>query len=592
MNLYLVIPLFSAIVSGCFGAVTILMGPTQRANRAGGVLMLGVAYWATCEVLWNTASDPTAALWLIRLASPGFLFLAPLTADLVLSASEKPWSTLERGLPLLYATAAVLLVFTLVTPWMVEEMRATPWGYGMVPGPLFPVWFFWTVASSSLALAGWIRDFRTSTATIARIGPMTAVGTFTTIVAASLTDGFLPIFGIQLPRLGTFFLTLLSAVILWSLNRYGYSMLSPAAFAHRMLRILPDGVVLTSLNGRIRLVNDAMLDLLGCDRAEAVGSPISDFLDLPLLNPPQEANDLESELTRVSGRPIPVAVSSAPLLDNDRAVVGLVLIVRDMREVTSLRMRLLTSGRLAAVGQLAAGIAHEINNPLAFACSNLNRLRSQWQQFSSDLDKSERAGDLRGIAVEWEELIDESLEGVNRAVTIVRDVREFSHAGAEKREMADLGELIDQVLRVATAQLPAGARVSTQHNLHSPILCEPQRIKQLFLNLVMNAAQAIDENGQIRVRSRQLDDFALVTVEDDGCGIEPEVVERIFDPFFTTKPVGIGTGLGLSISHEIVRKHGGSIEVDSEPGRGTTFRVLLPLADSERAHHDSVGELD
>jgi PAS domain S-box-containing protein len=396
-----------------------------------------------------------------------------------------------------------------------------------------------------------------------------------------LTDGFLPIFGIQVPRFGTFFLTLLSAVILWSLTRYGYSMLSPAVFAHRMLRILPDGVVLTSLNGRIRLVNDAMLSLLGCGRPEALGSPISEFLDLPLLNPPREANDLETELTPASGRPIPVAISTAPLLDEEHAIVGLVLIVRDMREVKSLRTRLLTSGRLAAVGQLAAGIAHEINNPLAFACSNLNQLRSQWLQFSGELEKGERTGDLREIAVEWEELIDESLEGVNRASMIVRDVREFSHVGAEKSEMADLGQLLDQVLRVAAPQLPAGARVVKQYGVQSPILCEPQRIKQLFLNLVMNAAQAIEENGWIRVRSRQLDDFALVSVEDDGCGIEPEVVERIFDPFFTTKPVGIGIGLGLSISHEIVRQHGGSIEVDSEPGRGTTIRVRLRLADSE-----------
>ena len=579
MSFYLVIPLSSAIVSACLGAVTLLVGPSQRANRAGGLLMLGVAYWAACEVLWNTASDPSAALWLFRFASPGFLFLAPLTADLVLSASERPWSKLKRGLPLLYSTSTVLLILTLSTPWMAQDMHAMPWGYAMVPGPLFPVWLLWTVASCSWALAGWIRDFRSSKAAVAKTGPITAVGTFTTIVAASVTDGFLPIFGIQVPRFGTFFLTLLSAVILWSLYRYGYSMASPAAFAHRMLRILPDGVVLTSLNGRIRLANDAMLRLMGCGRDEALGTPISAFLDLPLLNPPLEANDLETELTPVSGRAIPVAVSAAPLLDKEHAVMGLVLIVRDMREVTSLRTRLLTSGRLAAVGQLAAGIAHEINNPLAFVSSNLNQLRGQWSQLSSELDKCEQTSDLREIAADWEELIDESLEGVNRAVTIVRDVREFSHAGAENRETVDLGGLLDQVLRVAAPQLPAGVRVERQYGVASPIPCEPQRIRQLFLNLVVNAAQAIEERGRIQIRSREVEGFALVSVEDDGCGIEPDMVERIFDPFFTTKEIGVGTGLGLSISHEIVRGHGGSIEVDSEPGRGTTVRVRLPLAD-------------
>jgi signal transduction histidine kinase len=169
---------------------------------------------------------------------------------------------------------------------------------------------------------------------------------------------------------------------------------------------------------------------------------------------------------------------------------------------------------------------------------------------------------------------------------IVRDVREFSHAGAEESETVDLGGLLDQVLRVAAPQLPAGVRVEKHYGVQSPILCEPQRIRQLFLNLVVNAAQAIEERGQIQIRSHELEGFALVSVEDDGCGIEPEMLERIFDPFFTTKEIGVGTGLGLSISHEIVRRHGGSIEVDSEPGRGTTIRVRLPLADSEATDGD------
>jgi signal transduction histidine kinase len=274
-----------------------------------------------------------------------------------------------------------------------------------------------------------------------------------------------------------------------------------------------------------------------------------------------------------------VSVAAAPLATRDGSIHGLVLIVRDRREVAGLRLRLITSGRLAAVGELAAGIAHEINNPLAFVRANLGHLRREWELLVGGLDKPEIDAGLRASLAEWGAVLEESLDGVDRAGAIVRDVRDFSHAGGEAREPADLNTLVEAALRMATPQLARGVQIERAFGELPAVPCSPQRLKQLFLNLVVNAIQAVGAEGAIRVETRRSGERAVVIVVDDGCGIAPEDLERIFDPFFTTKPAGEGTGLGLAISHEIARSHGGAIRVESELGRGTRVRVELPLRD-------------
>jgi len=254
-----------------------------------------------------------------------------------------------------------------------------------------------------------------------------------------------------------------------------------------------------------------------------------------------------------------------------------VLVAWDLRELEALRGRLVVSGRLAAVGELAAGIAHEINNPLAYVRANLSLLRQNWETLGSHLEKSGEADGSEDLLAEGAEMIDESLEGVDRASAIVRDVKGLAHAGRGERTMADLNQLLEGVLRMAAPQLRGTAVVEKNYDSLPLIACAPQELQQVFLNLVLNAGQAIASQGTIRVRTKAQHDAIVAWIEDDGCGIPPELVDRIFDPFFTTKSVGEGTGLGLGIAHEIVRKHGGEISVDSTPGRGSTFCVRLPV---------------
>ncbi|HME68765.1 MAG TPA: ATP-binding protein, partial [Myxococcota bacterium] len=262
------------------------------------------------------------------------------------------------------------------------------------------------------------------------------------------------------------------------------------------------------------------------------------------------------------------------------------LVVRDLREVAGLRSRLVTSGRLAAVGELAAGIAHEINNPIAFIHANLNQLQRHWKVVGAALHAACADRESAAILSEGEELVSESLEGIDRIAAIVRDIRGFSHAGRAQRSVADPRPLVESALRMAAPQLGLRVRVEKELSPVPGIHCAPQEIQQVLINLVLNACQAIEGEGTIRVVVRGEGNQVVLCVEDDGCGIPAEVIDRIFDPFFTTKSVGEGTGLGLAISYEIVRRHGGEIEVESTPGRGSVFRVRLPAARDEGDDED------
>jgi signal transduction histidine kinase len=209
--------------------------------------------------------------------------------------------------------------------------------------------------------------------------------------------------------------------------------------------------------------------------------------------------------------------------------------------------------------------------------ANLSLLRQHWESVGTELEKNGASDSCDELIAEGAEMIDESLEGVDRASAIVRDVKGLAHAGGGERSMADLNELLDGVLRMAAPQLRVTAVIEKNYGLLPLVACAPQELQQVFLNLVLNASQAISHSGTIRVRTEVQGRNVMAWIEDDGCGIEADVLDRIFDPFFTTKPVGEGTGLGLGIAHQIVRKHGGDITIDSRPGRGTVFGVRLPV---------------
>ncbi|MDO8250355.1 MAG: ATP-binding protein [Rhodoferax sp.] len=255
--------------------------------------------------------------------------------------------------------------------------------------------------------------------------------------------------------------------------------------------------------------------------------------------------------------------------------------------------QLLQSERMASIGQLAAGVAHEINNPVGFVNSNLGSLQRYVLDMLRLLSLYEQAeGAMSGAAVheirqvkadidveflrdDVASLLAESLDGLKRVTRIVQDLKNFSHVDEAERQWADLEAGLESTLRVVWNELKFKVDVIKEFAGIPPIECFPFQLNQVFMNLLVNASHAIEARGTITIRTGHDDAWVWVEVQDTGRGIKPENLARIFEPFFTTKPVGQGTGLGLSLSYGIVQKHGGRIEVNSELGQGTTFKVIL-----------------
>ncbi len=579
MDLYFLIPLFSCVASATLGSALLARDPRHPANRRFALLMLCAAFWAGCEVVWNTQPSASVVLVLVRLSAAGWIWVGPIGLHVILELVGTPRGWPWRLLPVLYALSAGFLALTLTTPLMHAGVERESWGWAYVLGPAYPFFYVHTIAAMLLAIVIGVRSFKSSASPAERSQThWLVIGIVTPLSIASLTDGILPMFGVQVPHLGSASFAALGVMVGYTVHRYGYSVLAPGAFAREILDALPDGVALLRLDGRVRSANGGLARLLGTSAAALEGARVADLLAVSPLEPPREVEELETELRPPSGaRPIPVSISCTLLRDKQSLPIGVVLVARDLREVMALRHRLLTSGRLAAVGELVAGIAHEINNPMAFVRANLGLLREHWARLAEELEKADRAEPVRDIVSEGEEMIEESLEGVDRAAAIVRDVKGFSHTGRGERELADLNLLLESVLRVAAPQLRHRARVERRYGAIPLVRCAPQELKQVFLNLVLNAGQSLGEDGVVRVITEAEPDTVTVRVEDNGCGIPRELMDRIFDPFFTTKDVGEGTGLGLSISYQIVRKHDGDIQVESEPGRGTCVRVRLPV---------------
>jgi signal transduction histidine kinase len=258
--------------------------------------------------------------------------------------------------------------------------------------------------------------------------------------------------------------------------------------------------------------------------------------------------------------------------------------------------QLLQSEKLASIGQLAAGVAHEINNPVGFVNSNFGALERYVDSLFSLIDaygSAEHAAEAPAIRqrIDYEflkedvaALFKESRDGLERVKRIVQDLRDFSRVDSSLEwQQANLHTCLDTTLSVATNEIKHKADVVKDYGDIPEVQCLPSQLNQVFLNLMVNAAQAIAQHGTLTLATGAEEDWVWVAISDTGGGIAPEHQKRIFDPFFTTKPVGKGTGLGLSVSYNIIAKHNGRIEVESELGKGTTFRIWLPVRQTQAA---------
>ncbi len=285
------------------------------------------------------------------------------------------------------------------------------------------------------------------------------------------------------------------------------------------------------------------------------------------------------------------------------------------QELAGLRTQLVQSDKMASIGQLAAGIAHEINNPIGFISSNLNRLHDYVRDIkrvlaayqglreacgegggadvaarAQEIDRIREEIDLGYIVSDLSNLVAESIEGSERVRQIVANLRDFSHVDSPDVTEEDVAELLEKTISVAWNVLKYKVQVVREYGPTPPLPCYGGKLGQVFLNLLVNAADAIADRGTITIRTGAVEGVVWIEISDTGRGIAPENLSRIFEPFFTTKEVGEGTGLGLHLAHNIVAAHQGQLMVESTVNRGTTFRIELPLA-GPPAGKDEANEL-
>ncbi len=291
------------------------------------------------------------------------------------------------------------------------------------------------------------------------------------------------------------------------------------------------------------------------------------------------------------------------LLVGERALKNMLYDLKKAHdEIKNAQSQLLQSERLAAIGQLAAGIAHEINNPMGFISSNLETLGqyisgySQLLRATDILKKAveekniERANAIIGeinslekkinldfITSDIDNLIRESQSGIERIKKIILDLKTFSRQGKEAMEIVNIEEILEGIINIVWNEIKYKAELKKEYAGVPPLRCSPQKLGQVFINILINAAHAMKDKGVITVRTYLKGNNACIEFNDTGCGISKENMKKIFDPFFTTKPAGQGTGLGLSISYDIIKQHGGQIIATSEVNKGSQFTIILPL---------------
>lgn len=266
-------------------------------------------------------------------------------------------------------------------------------------------------------------------------------------------------------------------------------------------------------------------------------------------------------------------------------------------KIQEVQAYLVQAEKLSSIGQLAAGVAHEINNPIGYINSNLTSLRRYVEELLAlvaiyetiepvcadteqlcKIQAFKHKIDFEFLKTDVLDLLNESHEGAFRVKKIVQDLKDFSHAGgADSWQWADLHVGLESTLNIVNNELKYKAIVIKEFGDLPQVWCLPHQLNQVFMNLLVNATHAIDIEGKITVRTGTENECIWVEVSDTGQGIAPEHTHKIFDPFFTTKPVGKGTGLGLSVSYNIIKKHNGEIRLDSRVGEGSTFRVILPI---------------
>lgn len=395
----------------------------------------------------------------------------------------------------------------------------------------------------------------------------------------------------------------------------------------QILNTISTGIRVIDRNCIVRKVNRSYCTMTGMKEDELIGSACytgfldercqqSDLCTMKQIDTGGRIIQTEVVKTTKSGKKLHCLLTAAPYREKDGTVVGIVEDFQDIsdrvraeKEREQMQSQLLHRSKLESVGQLAAGIAHEINTPIQYIGTNIDFFSESFEDISNILATLQNFLAQEGTAAtdpkikpileamdeaDWEFLrqeiptaLGQTRDGVNRVSSIVQAMKEFSHPGSKEKAPIDINQVINNTITISKNEWKYVAEMETNFEDLPLVPCLSEEIGQVFLNIIVNAAHAVGkqqektgtkEKGKIIITTSTEGDFAAIRITDSGGGMEEDVKKRVFDPFFTTKEVGKGTGQGLSIAHNvIITKHQGTITIDSEVGKGSTFVIRLPL---------------
>ena len=380
----------------------------------------------------------------------------------------------------------------------------------------------------------------------------------------------------------------------------------------RLADLVPCGLLVVDATGRVEQANALAAELLGRPARELVGQPLDVLFaaDTPVCFAALDlAGPVVQRRLKLAGDPgVPVDLSANALRASDGSLQGALLALQDRRELRQLEFELGRAQQLESVGRIAAGIAHEINTPVQFIGDSVHFLREAFADLTGLLETldalrdaavakgfeakithaiadAEEFADVELLRAEIPASLDRTQEGVRRVAEIARAIKEFSYPDQKEKAAVDLNAALSSTLTIARNEYKYVAELQTDLGRLPPVYCHIGHLNQVFLNLVVNAAHAIEDSprrdgrkGVIHVATRSEGDTVLITIRDNGCGIPPEIQEQVFDAFFTTKEVGRGTGQGLALARSIiVDRHHGTLDFQSTVGEGTCFFVRVPV---------------
>ncbi len=587
MDLFILIPLMGCIVACVVASAVRARDPGSRTGRRVTVLMAIGGVWSLVDLIAHLRTDAEAAILPVRIGMASTVLLGPTALALVLEAFPELIPQFSRFRRMLWGISIPLIVVTIASSQIIQDLSWTDWGWRIRPGLLWPATLVQAAASTFIIGSVFWQSRHLILARVhLPVARFVGVTFFLLLFLIALTEVILPRLGIAAPRVGTLSVTLLGGLLWLVTFRIGEFIPAPVAFAREVLDILDDGVALISTDGRVRSGNQSLLRLIGRPLENPSTYHVSDFLTESIDELNRELVEKETFVRGPGGEMTPIALSTSTFQDREGSPLGSVLVLRDLREVVELRRKLLTAGRLAAVGELAAGIAHEVNNPIAFIQSNLHCLHRNDEVLRELFEGASVDDQISEALREDAHLIGQSLQEIASVSAIVKEVRGFSHMGPGEYQWNDVNALIESGVRMALPQLRRYAKLSIEYGELPACHCAGQDLKQVFLDLLLCATRSMEGIGTIRLRTRAEDDLIVVEIEDDGRGIPEAQLERVFDPVVGREP-DARESPDFSVSYQIIRQHGGKLRVESREGKGTTVWVSLPVTSEVTAEAEA-----